>query len=286
MKKKILFLTTIASLFVLASCSNSSENNSINNNSSDITNDENITEIKKDGFFDNWDEIEVYTGDISDYTGHYMMKVAAIKVYGTDQYGTEVNVALGNDNYVYGKQYSETYDKYFYISLDVKYEVLNDSIVKIKNTKYLIQSDLLIALDGSQLYLTKGEPLNKNLEDMTLKFEVNNKAVDVTWESNATIKDLKTKIGNKLTIYMNKAYSNKFKWLEFNLTKSDTDIDIAPGDLIVYDSNRLCLYFDAPDYSVEEKRDCTKLGHINMSQADLKNLLAEKETVSVTFILE
>lgn len=68
--------------------------------------------------------------------------------------------------------------------------------------------------------------------------------------------------------------------MTLTLKIGDTLIDVCPGDIVLYNSNQICLYYDNNSWSF------TKLGHINLSKSELRELLAEEDTVIITLGLK
>ena len=100
--------------------------------------------------------------------------------------------------------------------------------------------------------------------------EVNNKELIVDLEDNESAKELLDKLSEKEIKIKADDYSNfeKVGDLGFNLTTNDQEITTKPGDVILYQGNKLCLYYGTNTYSF------TKLGHINnVNQEELKKVL-------------
>ena len=149
MKRKIIALTLLAMLFTMAGCNkdNSSETNSskINeiepsNSTNEIepsNNNEADTKETYESIFDKWEEIELSTG-----------KIEGIKFYGYNQFDIEEFIAFGKDNYVYGREYDETNNKYYYSTSGNKWKFIEDSIIAIhrgtKDFKYLVYKICLL----------------------------------------------------------------------------------------------------------------------------------------------
>jgi len=272
MKKRVLILLMLISIFVISSCSN----DTLDNKSSDLENIDIETKNESGGIFDDWEEIEVIEGS-------HTVKIDAVIFHGNSQNEDEL-VAFGKDNYMYERNYDETNNRYYYKKL-YSYEV-NDSLVYVKTTsssyRYLIYEDSLIGLN-TYGYLKKGKPQKINIDEMTLVLEINNKKVDVTWENNATVEDLKKRALKEFTIYLTiEDIRYKMKILDFELVSSISDFNITLGDVVLINNVYLSLYFDDLNKSVS---DCTKICHINMSKPDLIELLSSKETSSLTFKL-
>ena len=57
-------------------------------------------------------------------------------------------------------------------------------------------------------------------------------------------------------------------------------MSVGPGDIVLYNTNQICLYYDNNSWSF------TRLGHINLSKTELRELLAEEDTVTITIGLK
>lgn len=117
--------------------------------------------------------------------------------------------------------------------------------------------------------------------NMTLTLKIGNNSVDVFWLDNESVKDLKKHVKEGLTIELHK-YGNfeQTGLLGFTLVSNDTQMSVGPGDIVLYNSNQICLYYDNNNWSF------TKLGHINLSKTELRELLAEEDTVTITIGLK
>lgn len=61
--------------------------------------------------------------------------------------------------------------------------------------------------------------------------------------------------------------------LNSTLPSSDTRITTSPGDMVLYSSNQIVLFYDSNTWSY------TKLGHINLSKSELTDLLGDEDVV-------
>ena len=121
-------------------------------------------------------------------------------------------------------------------------------------------------------------PLNEKKSDSKLKISVNGTELTATLEDNSSAKALTEllKQGN-ITIDMSD-YGNfeKVGDLPQSLPRNDEKITTVPGDIILYQGNKITIYYD------ENTWDFTKLGHIdNITQKELKAILGGGN-VSVT----
>ena len=115
-------------------------------------------------------------------------------------------------------------------------------------------------------------PLNEEKSDNKLKISVNGTELTATLEDNSSAQALTEllKQGN-ITVDMND-YGNfeKVGDLPQSLPKNDEKITTVPGDIILYQGNKITIYY------AENTWDFTKLGHINnITQEELKAILGD-----------
>lgn len=119
------------------------------------------------------------------------------------------------------------------------------------------------------------------LDNMKLTLRIDNQEVEVFWLDNLSVKALKELATDGLTIELHKYGGfEQTGLLGTTITSNDTQMDVGPGDIVLYNSNQICLYYSNNSWSF------TKLGHINLSKSELVELLSEKENVEVTFQLK
>ena len=112
-----------------------------------------------------------------------------------------------------------------------------------------------------------------DLEDKTLKLYIDDINIDVTWENNASVNALK----ELETITVNMHQYGGFEQVGSigkTITSNDKQITTNPGDIVLYSSNQIVIFFGSNTWSY------TKLGHLNLNQDELNNLL-DKESVVV-----
>ena len=115
-------------------------------------------------------------------------------------------------------------------------------------------------------------------ESMTLK--IGERKVPVTWEDNASVEELKKLAANGLTIKMSKYGGfEQVGSIGKNITSNDKQTKTAPGDIVLYAGNSLVVFYGSNSWAY------TRLGKINMSKNELKDLLG-KGNVTVTLTLE
>lgn len=123
--------------------------------------------------------------------------------------------------------------------------------------------------------------MNEKNENTNLTLSVDGTQLSVKWENNASVSALKElAAGGNLTI---KAHQyggfEQVGSLPQRIESNDVHMTAEPGDIMLYSSNSVVVYYGTNTWSY------TKLGHIeNLSEAELQELLSG-ETVSLTFSL-
>lgn len=116
--------------------------------------------------------------------------------------------------------------------------------------------------------------------EITLTLSINHETLPVTWENNNTVQRLKTKLTDQsLTVNLS-AYGGfeQVGSLGFTLPSQDQQLRATSGDIMLYNSNNIVLFFGSNNWSY------TKLGHIDLSQSELDKLL-NQDSVSITLSL-
>ena len=120
---------------------------------------------------------------------------------------------------------------------------------------------------------TKEEDNMKSLE-----LKIDDTIVTVIWEDNASVNALKGLAKDGLTISMHEYGGfEQTGMLGSTITSNDSRIDVVPGDIVLYNSNQISIFYNNSSWSY------TKLGHIYLSNNELKELL-EVENVNVYII--
>lgn len=123
--------------------------------------------------------------------------------------------------------------------------------------------------------------MNEKNENTNLTLSVDGTQLSVKWENNASVSALKELAADgNLTI---KAHQyggfEQVGSLPQRIESNDVHMTAEPGDIMLYSSNSVVVYYGTNTWSY------TKLGHIeNLSEAELQELLSG-ETVTLTFSL-
>ena len=116
--------------------------------------------------------------------------------------------------------------------------------------------------------------------NMKLTLKIDDMEVDAIWADNDSVKALKNLAKDGLTINMSKYGGfEQVGSLGKSITSSDTRITTNPGDIVLYSSNQIVIFYDSNTWSY------TKLGHINLSKSELTDLLGDEDVV-ITLSLE
>mgnify|MGYP000136308276 FL=1 len=116
------------------------------------------------------------------------------------------------------------------------------------------------------------------LMNKTLSLKINDTLVDVFWLDNDSVTALKKLAKDGLTIEMH-MYGGfeQVGSLGTSITATDTRITTSPGDIVLYSSNQIVIFYDSNTWAY------TKLGHINLSKSELTDLLGDGDvTITIT----
>lgn len=110
--------------------------------------------------------------------------------------------------------------------------------------------------------------------NMELTLKIDGIEVAVICADNDSVKALKNLVKNGLSINMSK-YGG-FEQVESicsALPSVDTRITPNPGDIVLYSSHQIVIFYDSNTWSY------MKLGHINLSKKELVDLLGDEDVV-------
>lgn len=138
---------------------------------------------------------------------------------------------------------------------------------------------LIMALLMSTLLLSgcinfKNNKDNQSEDDITdnipeeekMKLEIDKNVLDVSWNNNASV----TALNEIKPLTINMRLYGGFEQVGSigqSIVSDDKEITTKPGDIVLYSSNQIVVFFDTNTWSY------TKLGHINLSDSELNTLL-------------
>lgn len=109
-------------------------------------------------------------------------------------------------------------------------------------------------------------------EEINMKLIIDNKEIEVSWLNNASVKALNEI--KPIEINMNR-YSNfeQVGSIGRSIISNDTNITTNPGDIVLYNSSNIVVFYGSNNWAY------TKLGHINLSKEELKELLDKSSII-------
>jgi hypothetical protein len=104
--------------------------------------------------------------------------------------------------------------------------------------------------------------------------------VDVSWEDNDSVRELKELAEKNLLIQMS-MYGGfeQVGSIGQSVTRNDKQTTTEPGDIVLYSGNQLVVFYGSNSWSY------TRLGKINLSDEELEKLLGNGD-VTITLSME
>ena len=117
----------------------------------------------------------------------------------------------------------------------------------------------------------------KKEDKKDMKLYIDNQNIEVIWEDNDSIKELKKLLPLTINMHEYGGFEQTGN-IGSNVTRNDKQIDVIPGDIVLYNGNAISVFYAPSSWSY------TKLGHIhNKTNEELNNLLNKD---NVTFVLK
>ena len=132
--------------------------------------------------------------------------------------------------------------------------------------------------DSTSDNTTDQQSEDDELMNKTLSLKIGNTEVNVNWLDNDSVTALKKLAKDGLTIEMH-MYGGfeQVGSLGTSITSTDTRITTSPGDIVLYSSNQIVIFYDSNTWAY------TILGHINLSKSELTDLLGDGDvTITIT----
>ena len=118
---------------------------------------------------------------------------------------------------------------------------------------------------------------NHNEENIEMKLIIGDTEVPVTWEDNDSVRAIMDIISDRpLTVQMS-MYGGfeQVGELGRSVVRDDRQITTSPGDIVLYAGNSIVVFYGSNSWAY------TKLGHIDLSDDQLRDLLGN-EDVKIT----
>ncbi len=110
---------------------------------------------------------------------------------------------------------------------------------------------------------------------------INGEKVEVHWEENATVSELKSRLADRPLIVDTLRYGDfeQVGALPQSFTRNDVQMTAKAGDVVLYSGDQLVVFFGSNSWSY------TKLGHIDgRSENELTDLLDTDKATIVLFL--
>ena len=117
-------------------------------------------------------------------------------------------------------------------------------------------------------------------KDANMIMTIGDTKVDVSWEDNDSVRELKELAEKNLLIQMS-MYGGfeQVGSIGQSVTRNDKQTTTEPGDIVLYSGNQLAVFYGSNSWSY------TRLGKINLSDEELENLLGNGD-VTITLSME
>ena len=117
-----------------------------------------------------------------------------------------------------------------------------------------------------------GEVVTEEAKETSMTLTIDGKEMPVTWEDNASVKELK---GNcPLTVNMS-MYGGfeQVGSIGQSISRDDKQITTEYGDIVLYSGNQIVVFYGSNSWAY------TKLGHIDLPEEELTQLLGNGDVV-------
>ena len=117
-------------------------------------------------------------------------------------------------------------------------------------------------------------------KDANMIMTIGDTKVDVSWEENDSVRELREHASMGLSIQMS-MYGGfeQVGSIGQSVTRNDKQTTTEPGDIVLYSGNQLVVFYGSNSWSY------TRLGKINLSDEELENLLGNGD-VTITLSME
>ena len=121
---------------------------------------------------------------------------------------------------------------------------------------------------------------NAQKDGKTMVMKIGETTVPVLWEENASVRELAGLAEEGLSISMSKYGGfEQVGAIGKSISRDDRRITTAPGDIVLYSGNQLVVFYGSNTW------EYTRLGKIELSEEELKNLLGNSD-VTITIGME
>ena len=128
--------------------------------------------------------------------------------------------------------------------------------------------------------ITEYESVTEQENEIIMVMTINDTKVDVTWENNASVKELEELAADGLMIPMS-MYGGfeQVGPIGKSITRDDKQTTTSVGDIVLYSGNQLVVFYGSNSWAY------TRIGKINLTEKELTNLLSNGD-VTITLSME
>ena len=117
-----------------------------------------------------------------------------------------------------------------------------------------------------------GEVVTEEAKDTAMTLTIDGKEMPVTWEDNASVKELKEICPLTVNLSMYGGFEQVGS-IGQSINRDDKQISTKFGDIVLYSGNQIVVFYGSNFWAY------TKLGHIDLSEEELTQLLGNGDVV-------
>ncbi len=119
--------------------------------------------------------------------------------------------------------------------------------------------------------------LEEDEMNKTLQLIIGDVEVEVSWLDNDSVNELIQYVNDTLDIKLHQHGGfEQYGSIGKTLTSNDKRIKTNPGDIVLYSSNQIVLFYGSNTWSY------TKLGKMNLKENELYELLGKEDSITIT----
>ena len=117
-----------------------------------------------------------------------------------------------------------------------------------------------------------GEVVTEEAKETAMTLTIDGKEMPVTWEDNASVKELKEICPLTVNMSMYGGFEQVGS-IGQSISRDDKQITTEYGDIVLYSGNQIVVFYGSNSWAY------TKLGHINLSEEELTQILDNGDVV-------
>lgn len=117
-----------------------------------------------------------------------------------------------------------------------------------------------------------GEVITEEAKETAMTLSIDGKEMPVTWEDNASVNELKEICPLKVNMSMYGGFEQVGS-IGHSISRDDKQITTEFGDIVLYSGNQIVVFYGSNSWAY------TKLGHIDLSEEELTQLLGNGDVV-------